>query len=105
MICPHCGFDPELETQALVVDEAEHRVFVHGEQVPLTFREWALLAFFRAHEGQVLLRDAIYRHAWELTPFGKIKTIDVHIYRLRSKLPIKVETIRNVGFRYLGVKE
>jgi two-component system, OmpR family, alkaline phosphatase synthesis response regulator PhoP len=90
----------------LTLDLANYRVAVAGRPVELTFKEYELLRFLVQNPDKVLTREALLKRVWGYDYFGGSRTVDVHIRRLRSKLEdrghVFIETIRNVGYRFVG---
>ncbi|MCL6646434.1 MAG: response regulator transcription factor [Dehalococcoidia bacterium] len=89
----------------LTLDLANYRVAVAGRPVELTFKEYELLRFLVQNPDKVLTREALLKRVWGYDYFGGSRTVDVHIRRLRSKLEDRghtfIETIRNVGYRFV----
>ena len=88
----------------IVVDVDSHIVTYEGETVALTAKEFLLLQYLLTHRGRVLSRDALLRHVWELTYTGGTRTVDVHVRRLREKLPALGEalvTVKQFGYKLL----
>jgi two-component system alkaline phosphatase synthesis response regulator PhoP len=80
----------------------EHTVFVEGERVGLTLKEYELLKVFMDHPGIVFTRDQLLQSVWGAEYAGETRTVDVHIGTLRAKLGIcgdYIETVRGVGYR------
>lgn len=90
----------------LVINFERYEVHVHGEPVDLTYKEFELLKFLATHQGKVFTREALLDKVWGYDFFGGTRTVDVHIRRLRSKIEVGgatyIETIRNVGYKFLG---
>ncbi|MCA0321231.1 MAG: response regulator transcription factor [Actinobacteria bacterium] len=88
------------------IDPAGHRVFVQGEEIGLTAKEFELLSVLARHEGRVVSREQLMREVWDTSWFGSTKTLDMHISVLRRKLGDDVAnqrlitTVRGVGFRF-----
>lgn len=84
----------------LTIDRRTHRVFVDGEEVVLTPKEFDLLAFLAEDPGAVLSRQQIMDQVWDPHWYGPTKTLDVHIASLRKKLRDQrlIRTVRGVGF-------
>ncbi len=85
----------------LELDTRGRRVFVEGEEIDLTPKEFDLLAVLASDPGAVFPRARILEEVWQTTWFGSAKTIDVHVAALRKKLgdPSWIETVRGVGLR------
>jgi len=85
----------------LELDTRGRRIFVEGEEIDLTQKEFDLLALLASDPGAVFRRSRILEEVWHTTWFGSQKTIDVHVAALRKKLgdPSWIETVRGVGLR------
>ncbi len=70
----------------LLIDHGQRRVWVNGAEVPLTFQEFELLAFFSAHPATVFTRADLLREVWQRDFDADSRTVDVHVSRLRHKL-------------------
>ena len=70
-------------------------------ELPLTLKEFDLLALLASEPGVVVDRQRILREVWDTTWYGSSKTVDVHVAALRKKLgdPTLIETVRGVGLR------
>jgi two-component system, OmpR family, response regulator ResD len=108
-ISPPAGEDEAaapIEQGALRVEPASRRVFLDGEELSLTMREFDLLAYLAAHPGRVFSRDQLMEAVWEYPFFTDTSTVTVHIRRLRAKLgddsaePRFIETVWGVGYRF-----
>ena len=95
----------------LEVDPGARRVFVDGEEVELTRKEFDLLARLARDAGRVVTREDLMSDVWDVNWFGSTKTLGVHIGWLRNKLgddpanPRFIHTVRGVGFRLVGPEE
>lgn len=85
----------------VVVDHRTHQVTVDGNLVPLTPKEYDLIAYLVSDPGAVQPREQILRAVWDENWWGSSKTLDVHIASLRKKLGDAdlIETVRGVGYR------
>jgi DNA-binding response OmpR family regulator len=88
----------------LRVDVAGRRVFVDGEQIALTGKEFDIVACLALEPGRVVSREEIFDRVWDEHWYGPRKVLDVHVAALRRKLgdPTLIETVYGRGFR-LGV--
>jgi two-component system response regulator MprA len=84
----------------LELDRDLYAVRRHGETIHLSRIEYDLLAFFLTYPQQVLTRDAIIDHVWDLEHSGHEKSLDVYISRLRRKIgkPPLIHTLYGVGY-------
>ncbi len=88
------------------LDQASRRVFVNGEEVTLTVKEFKLLSVLMRNAGKVVSREKLMRDVWDVSWMSSTKTLDMHISVLRRKLGDDVAnqrlitTVRGVGFRF-----
>ena len=90
----------------LKLDTVRHAVELDGEEVTLTAKEFLLLQYFLEHRGRVLSRDLLLTDVWGYQYTGGTRTVDVHIRRLREKLPFlsdAIVTIKQFGYRLEGL--
>jgi DNA-binding response OmpR family regulator len=90
-----------LEAGPLRIDVPARRVWLAGDEVALTAKEFDLLAYLAAGPGVVHRRSEILEHVWDTHWYGPTKTIDAHVASVRRKLgdPRWIEAVRGVGFR------
>ncbi|MGH9114666.1 MAG: response regulator transcription factor [Acidimicrobiales bacterium] len=83
------------------VDTARREARVDGRAVPLTTREFSLLALLAENQGLVLSRQQILDGAWGVGWYGDERTVDVHVRQLRKKLgeSFPLATVWGVGYR------
>lgn len=95
-----------IEFSDLVIDTGARRVFVRGEEVQLTQREFDVLLFLARHPGQVFSRDQLMDAIWQYSFYTDTSTVTVHIRRLRAKIeldpsqPRHIQTVWGVGYRF-----
>jgi len=80
----------------LQVDLERHVVTTAGTEVRLTAKEFLLLRYFLEHRGRVLSRDLLLSDVWGYRYTGGTRTVDVHVRRLREKLPMLADAIITV---------
>lgn len=86
----------------IVIDEAQHKVFVDDEEIELTYKEYEVLKLLIINKGIVLTRDRIMESIWGYDFEQGNRTVDVHIQSLRKKIKsagVHIKTIRNVGYK------
>jgi DNA-binding response OmpR family regulator len=99
------------EIGPLRMDAGARRVWLDGEELQLSRKEYDLLAELVAHAGEVVTREDLMARVWDENWFGSTKTLDVHVRWLRGKLgddpaePRFLHTVRGVGFRFTGAGE
>jgi DNA-binding response OmpR family regulator len=87
--------------EGIEVDLARREARVAGQPVALANREFDLLAFLAAHQGQALSRPQLLDGAWGADWYGDERTVDVHVRQLRKKLgeDLPLATVWGVGYR------
>jgi two-component system alkaline phosphatase synthesis response regulator PhoP len=94
----------QIKAGDLVIDPTQAEVYLSGQSLELTFREYELLRFLVEHPGRVFSRDELLKAVWGYDYFGGDRTVDVHIRRLRSKIEDAehsfIDTLRNMGYRF-----
>lgn len=91
-----------LRLGSLEVDLNRHVVTSDGQEVKLTAKEFLLLKYLLEHRGRVLSRDLLLGDVWGYRYTGGTRTVDVHVRRLREKLPVLVdalETVKQFGYK------
>jgi DNA-binding response OmpR family regulator len=94
--------EPVLRYGPLAIDVEKHVVTDAEREVKLTAKEYLLLRYFLEHRGRVLSRDLLLSDVWGYQYTGGTRTVDVHVRRLREKLPVlvqAVETIKQFGYK------
>jgi two-component system alkaline phosphatase synthesis response regulator PhoP len=86
----------------LSIDIERHRVVLGEQEVRLTAKEFLLLQYVIEHRGRVLSRDLLLTDVWGYQYTGGTRTVDVHVRRLREKLPLlgtALTTIKQFGYK------
>ena len=89
----------------ITIDNIGHRVDVDGTYVSLAPREYRLLLFLLTNQDRVFSREQLLVHVWDRDASVGLRTVDVHIRRLRSILePFEkdryLQTVRGSGYRF-----
>lgn len=88
----------------IVVDVERHTVSENGDAVRLTAKEFLLLQYLLEHRGRVLSRDRLLSDVWDYQYPGATRTVDVHVRRLREKLPFLEQalvTVQQFGYKLI----
>ncbi len=93
---------PRLMYGILAMDVTKHEVRSGGDEVVLTAKEFGLLERLLRNPGRVLTRDALLNAVWGYDYHGTTRTVDVHIRRLKQKIPLLDEAIFSI--KSLGYK-
>jgi DNA-binding response OmpR family regulator len=76
-----------------------------GEKVPLSSKEFEVLAYLATHPGKAMTPDTIYAEVWR-NQYGDVTAVAVYIQRLRKKIeqdsssPEYIETVHGMGYRF-----
>ena len=92
----------QLRYRSLIMDVATHVVSNDGREVKLTAKEFMLLQYMLQRQGRVLSRDLLLSDVWGYQYTGGTRTVDVHVRRLREKLPVLVDaliTVKQFGYK------
>jgi DNA-binding response OmpR family regulator len=92
----------------IVLDAERHVVSSSGRDVTLTAKEFLLLEYLLQHRGRVLSRDVLLTDVWGYRYTGGTRTVDVHVRRLREKLPMLVDalvTVKQFGYKLIESEE
>jgi two-component system alkaline phosphatase synthesis response regulator PhoP len=98
-----------LEFPGLRVDLFGRQVFVDGDPVELTAKEFDELSLLASHPGRVYGREQIMRHLWNGEFFGEARAADVHVQHVRKKIepdpknPRYVQTVRGAGYKFASI--
>ena len=87
---------------SIAVDPETHTVSSSDSAVTLTAKEFLLLEYLLQHRGRVLSRDVLLTDVWGYRYTGGTRTVDVHVRRLREKLPllaVALVTIKQFGYK------
>ncbi len=96
--------DSRLAYGALTVDVDRHVVKISGDEVKLTAKEFLLLQYLMQHRGRVLSRDLLLSDVWSYSYTGGTRTVDVHVRRLREKVPMLADaivTVKQFGYKLI----
>jgi DNA-binding response OmpR family regulator len=96
-----------VDLDGLCVDGRARQVTVDGDLVPLTTREFDLLAFLAAAPGEAFSREQLLRRVWASTSeWQDPATVTEHVRRVRLKTEVglaprrRIVTVRGVGYRF-----
>lgn len=92
-----------VKIQGMKVDFSARIVWVDGEKIDMTPKEYDLFFYFVKHKGLALSREKLISDVWGYDFFGDDRTLDTHIKLLRKSLgPYSkcIVTLRGVGYRF-----
>ena len=91
---------------SITIDMSSQKALKGDDEVELTPREFSMLKAFMSNVGVALSRDELLNIVWGEDYFGDVKTVDVHVRRLREKIednpsePLYIETVWGYGYRF-----
>ena len=89
---------------SLILDIDKYEITVDRIPVEVTFKEFELLKILLHNQNKVFTRNKLLSVVWEYDFYGGSRTVDVHMRRLRSKIPppynLMLKTVRNVGYMF-----
>ena len=94
------------EYGALKVYPERFEVFMNGESLEFTPKEFELLIYLLENKNRVLTRDQLLSAVWNYDFAGDTRIVDVHISHLLDKIeensrkPIFIKTIRGLGYKF-----
>ena len=97
-----------IESGDLKLDGESRRLFILGKEINLTAKEFDLLELLVMNPGKVYSRENLLNIVWGYEYPGDVRTVDVHVRRLREKIeknpsePKYVHTKWGVGYYYHG---
>jgi len=100
-----------IEFGDLKINLEKRRVFLEGEPLELTAKEFELLALFAKNPGRTYSRQELLDIVWGYQFIGYEHTVNSHINRLRNKIeedtsnPTYVQTVWGVGYRFAELEE
>ena len=103
----HTAPSQVLTHKNITLNESSHQVFVDGNKIELTIKEYLLLRLFLKNPGVAFTRENLLSSVWESEYQGETRTVDVHIASLRTKLGSAgecIKTVRGVGYRMEDAK-
>ena len=92
-----------LDDGGLIADITARIVYIDGDRVDMTPREYDLLFYMLAHKNIALSREKLISDVWGYDFYGDVRTLDTHVKLLRKSLgkySNLIVTLRGVGYRF-----
>ncbi len=92
---------------ACQLDFEKAEVVKHGEHIPLTAKEFAILSALYRNAGKIVTIDMLCEAAWGENPFGYENSLMAHIRRIREKIeenpskPVSLITVKGLGYKLI----
>ena len=96
----------EVQAGHVRINILTHRVYVDNCEFEFKNKEYELLLFFVQNPDVVFSKEQLYERIWGMDAFGDLKTVAVHINRIREKIekdaqnPIYIQTVWGAGYRF-----
>lgn len=96
----------EIQIGNVRINPPARRVYVNDLEIDCKTKEFDLLFFLMSNPEIVFNKDVLYDRVWGMDAFGDIKTVAVHINRLREKIekdpanPTHIQTVWGAGYRF-----
>jgi DNA-binding response OmpR family regulator len=96
----------EMRIANIRLNPEARRVYIDGREIDCKVKEFDLLCFLMSNPETVFSKEALYNQIWGKDLFGDIKTVAVHINRLRDKIekdsanPAHIQTVWGAGYRF-----
>jgi DNA-binding response OmpR family regulator len=98
----------EIDFGWLTINQSTRTVLVNENEITLTQKEYELLYFLASNPEIVFSKERIYNNIWGEDMYGELKTVAVHINRLREKIekkpsdPAHLQTVWGAGYRFIS---
>lgn len=95
-----------LESGDLRINREDRRVYIAGREINLTSKEFEVLELLMSNPGRVYSREKLLKSVWGADYPGDVRTVDVHVRRLREKIegtpsePRYVQTKWGTGYYF-----
>lgn len=95
-----------IEIDSLKIDKESRRVYVNGNEITFTNKEFDLLAYLAESPDKVFSKEELFRIIWGYDSMGETSTVTVHVNRIRDKLFSQdknfeyVNTVWGKGYRF-----
>lgn len=88
----------------LTVNISDYTVVYYGKELDMPPKEIELLFFLASHPNKVFTREQLLEQVWDFEYFGDSRTVDVHIKRIREKMPVSegwsIKTVWGIGYKF-----
>lgn len=95
-----------LSFPGLMINLDNYEILYEGRKVEMPPKELELLFFLASHANKVFTREQLLEKVWDYDYFGDSRTVDVHVKRIREKLPAceeygwQIRTVWSVGYKF-----
>ena len=88
------------------IDKTAHKIYLDGNEVAVTVKEYELLVYLMENKGKVIKKEELFNVIWGFDSESEPQTLTVHIKFLREKFeddpknPKRILTVWGVGYRF-----
>jgi len=96
----------DIQINNLLIQPDARRIFVNGEEIIFTAKEFDLLYFLATNQDIVFTKEHLFERIWGYDALGDTSTVTVHIRKIREKIeedpsnPKFIETVWGAGYRF-----
>ena len=90
----------------ITIDKTAHKIYLEGDEVGVTVKEYELLVYLMENKGKVIKKEDLFNAIWGFDSESEPQTLTVHINFLREKFeedpknPKRILTVWGVGYRF-----
>ena len=90
----------------ITIDKTAHKIYLEGNEVGVTVKEYELLVYLMENKGKVIKKEDLFNAIWGFDSESEPQTLTVHIKFLREKFeedpknPKRILTVWGVGYRF-----
>jgi len=95
--------DTNIQLGPIMINTAERQVYLDGEEMLLTPKEYDLLMLLCENQRKVFSRENLLELVWKFEYIGDSRTVDMHVQRLRKKLGkynFFIKTVFGIGYKF-----
>ncbi|WP_096761237.1 response regulator transcription factor [Paenibacillus larvae] len=96
----------EVQVGPVRINRLTHRVYINNHELEFKNKEYELLLFLISNPDIVFSKEQLYERIWGMDAIGDLKTVAVHINRLREKIekdpqnPVYIQTVWGTGYHF-----
>jgi len=95
--------DTNIQLGPIMINTMERQVYIDGEEMLLTPKEYDLLMLLCENQRKVFSRENLLELVWKFEYIGDSRTVDMHVQRLRKKLGkynFFIKTVFGIGYKF-----
>lgn len=95
--------ETNIQLGPIMINTMERQVYIDGEEIILTPKEYDLLMILCENQRKVFSRENLLELVWKFEYIGDSRTVDMHVQRLRKKLGkynFFIKTVFGIGYKF-----